>query len=77
MTDAEFEAQVAHERAIRAARAEAIAIERQTHLATFGISTRRALEASPEGRRLGLIADLARAGMTAAQIQKHFRSLGI
>ncbi len=68
LDDAEFEDAVAQVRMVRAAQRDARAEVRQMHIATFGISTRRALEAS-EPARTALARDYCRLGLSDAQIR--------
>jgi hypothetical protein len=75
LSDAAFESLFAQACRVRSARNEAIAVERQMHTATAGISTRHALAQSPAGVRQNLIASYAAAGLSAQQIETRLREL--
>lgn len=69
LDDDELEHAIAQVRLVRAARRDARAEVRALHAATFGISTRRALEAS-ESPRTALMRDYTRHGLTDHQIRQ-------
>jgi hypothetical protein len=75
ISDAEFESLFAQACRVRSARNEAIAVERQMHTATAGLSTRYAIAQSAAGVRQNLIASYAAAGLSAQQIEARLREL--
>lgn len=72
--DAEFETTVGQLRAARRAAREAVAVERQMHTATQGISTRRALEAATPSD-VKLVRQYVSAGLTPAEAEAKVRDL--